>query len=142
LTSRQEQQRGAAAGYLVIPGLPVVGAAPQDQPADRRPVRRSETPDPALQEIEDVIETYLEQVRFFFDKMVKLENTCRRLYQEYAPRPFLSAFLDGCIEKGKDARKWAYPSDLNSFNLIIGPTNVADSLAAIKKLVFDDASWA
>jgi pyruvate formate-lyase/glycerol dehydratase family glycyl radical enzyme len=97
------------------------------------------TPDPdEFTRIEDVIEAYLEQVRFFFDKMVKLENTCRRLYQEYAPRPFLSAFLDGCIEKGKDTRRWAYPSNLNSFNLIIGPTNVADSLAAIKKLVFDD----
>ena len=88
--------------------------------------------------IEDVLEAYLEQVRFFFGKMVKLENTGRRLYQRYAPRPFLSAFLDGCIEQGKDTRRWAYPSNLNSFNLIIGPTNVADSLAAIKKLVFDD----
>jgi formate C-acetyltransferase len=97
------------------------------------------TQDPAgFERIEDVIQAYLDQVRFFFDKMVKLENTCRRLYQEYAPRPFLSAFLDGCIEKGKDTRRWVYPSDLNSFNLIIGPTNVADSLAAIQKLVFDD----
>jgi formate C-acetyltransferase len=88
--------------------------------------------------IGDVMEAYLAQVRFFFGKMVKLENTGRRLYQRYAPRPFLSAFLDGCIEQGKDARRWAYPSNLNSFNLIIGPTNVADSLAAVKKLVFDD----
>ncbi|MBW1983220.1 MAG: hypothetical protein JRI53_00750 [Deltaproteobacteria bacterium] len=97
------------------------------------------TPDPdKFTSIEAVTEAYLEQVRFFFGKMVKLENTCRRLYQRYAPRPFLSAFLDGCIEKGKDTRKWAYPSSLNSFNIIIGLTNVADSLAAIKKTVFDD----
>jgi formate C-acetyltransferase len=97
------------------------------------------TPDPeTFTCIEDVLEAYLEQVRFFFGKMVKLENTCRRLYQGYAPRPFLSAFLDGCIERGQDTRKWVYPSNLNSFNIIVGPTNVADSLAAIKKLVFDD----
>jgi len=97
------------------------------------------TPDPeTFTCIEDVLEAYLEQVRFFFGKMVKLENTCRRLYQRYAPRPFLSAFLDGCIERGQDTRKWVYPSNLNSFNIIVGPTNVADSLAAIKKLVFDD----
>jgi len=97
------------------------------------------TPDPeTFTRIEDLIEAYIEQVRFFFGKMVKLENTCRRLYQRYAPRPFLSAFLDGCIERGQDTRKWVYPSNLNSFNIIVGPTNVADSLAAIKKLVFDD----
>ena len=100
------------------------------------------TPDPTTFTcIEDVMQAYLEQVRFFFDKMVKLENTGRRLYQRYAPRPFLSAFLDGCIEQGKEARTWAYPSNLNSFNLIVGPTNVADSLAAIKKLVFDDKEF-
>ena len=127
-----------ASGYLVLPKCLWWalhrGIHPQTGEQYGAP-----TPDPAgFERIEDVMQAYLEQVRFFFDKMVKLENTCRRLYQEYAPRPFLSAFLDGCIEKGKDARKWAYPSDLNSFNLIIGPTNVADSLAAIKRMVFDD----
>ena len=98
------------------------------------------TPDPeTFTCIEDVIEAYLEQVRFFFGKMVKLENTCRRLYQKYAPRPFLSALLDGCIERGQDAKEWAETtSSINAYNIIVGPTNVADSLAAIKKLVFDD----
>jgi formate C-acetyltransferase len=97
------------------------------------------TPDPAtFTGIEEVLEAYLEQVRFFFDKNVKLENTCRRLYQEHAPRPFTSALIDGCIERGQDTRRWAYDADINSFNIIVGPTNVADSLAAIKKLVFDD----
>ena len=89
--------------------------------------------------IEDVIEAYLEQVRFFFGKMVKLENTSRGLYRKYASRPFLSALLDGCIERGQDAKEWAYStSSINAYNIIVGPTNVADSLAAIKKLVFDD----
>jgi pyruvate formate-lyase/glycerol dehydratase family glycyl radical enzyme len=98
------------------------------------------TPDPdEFTRIEDVIEAYLEQVRFFFDKMVKLENTSRGLYREYAPRPFLSALLDGCIERGRDAKEWAdTTSSINTYNIIVGPTNVADSLAAIKKLVFDD----
>jgi len=98
------------------------------------------TPDPeTFTGIEDVIEAYLEQVRFLFGKMVKLENTSRGLYQKYAPRPFLSALLDGCIERGQDAKEWAYStSSINAYNIIVGPTNVADSLAAIKKLVFDD----
>ncbi len=98
------------------------------------------TPDPeTFTCIEDVIEAYLEQVRFFVGKIVKLENICRGLYRKYAPRPFLSALLDGCIERGQDAKEWAYStSSINCYNIIVGPTNVADSLAAIKKLVFDD----
>ncbi|MBM4331330.1 MAG: hypothetical protein FJ117_08930 [Deltaproteobacteria bacterium] len=98
------------------------------------------TPDPeTFICIEDVLEAYLEQVRFFFGKIVKLENTCRGLYRKYGSRPFLSALLDGCIERGQDAKEWAYStSAINTYSIIIGPTNVADSLAAIKKLVFDD----
>jgi formate C-acetyltransferase len=128
-----------AAGYLVLPKCLWwalhCGIHPQTGEQYGAP-----TPDPAsFERIEDVIEAYLEQVRFFFDKMVKLEKTSRGIYREYAPRPFLSALLDGCIERGQDAKKWAYTqSQINCYNIIIGPTNVADSLAAIKKLVFDD----
>ncbi|MEW6262993.1 MAG: pyruvate formate lyase family protein [Thermodesulfobacteriota bacterium] len=98
------------------------------------------TPDPeTFTDIGEVMDAYLEQVRFFFGKMVKMENASRSLYRKYAPRPFLSALIDGCIERGQDAKEWAYStSKINCYNIIIGPTNVADSLAAIKKLVFDD----
>jgi formate C-acetyltransferase len=128
-----------AAGYLVLPKCLWwalhSGVHPQTREQHGAP-----TSDPAeFERIEDVIEAYLEQVRFFFDKMVKLEKTSRAIYREYAPRPFLSALLDGCIEKGKDAKAWAYTqSSINCYNIIIGTTNVADSLAAIQKLVFDD----
>jgi formate C-acetyltransferase len=70
--------------------------------------------------------------------MVTIENTCRSLYQKYLPRPFFSALLDGCIEKGKESRQWAYPSMVHDFIIIVGPTNVSDSIAAIKKVVFED----
>ncbi|MHA1431383.1 MAG: pyruvate formate lyase family protein, partial [Candidatus Freyarchaeota archaeon] len=95
------------------------------------------TPDPrTLKSVDNVMEAYLEQVRFFFDKQCKLEDATRGLYEKYLPRPFYSAILDGCIEKAMDCRKWAYPS--NTFCVVIGITNVADSLAALKKVVFED----
>jgi formate C-acetyltransferase len=128
-----------AAGYLVLPKCLWWalhrGIHPQTGEQHGAPTR-----DPAeFEGIEDVIEAYLEQVRFFFDKMVKLENTSRAIYRENGPRPFLSALLDGSIERGQDTQKWAdTDSSINAFVIIVGPTNVADSLAAIKKLVFDD----
>lgn len=97
------------------------------------------TPDPtAFESIEDVIAAYLEQVRFFFRRQTIIENTCRSLYEKYLPRPLYSALLDGCIEQGMDCRKWAYPSMVHDFVVIIGPTNVVDSIAAVKKMVFDE----
>ncbi len=87
---------------------------------------------------EDLIDAYLEQVRFFFSRQSKIENTCRALYTEYMPRPYYSALLDGCIEKGRDSRRWAYPSMVHDFVVIMGTTNLVDSIVAVKKVVFDD----
>lgn len=95
------------------------------------------TPDPTtLTSINQVMEAYLEQVRFFADKLVRINNVADVLYEEYLPRPFLSAVMEGCIEKGKDCRKWAY--FLKSVIAPIGGTTVADSMAAMKKLIFEE----
>jgi formate C-acetyltransferase len=97
------------------------------------------TPDPlTFESVDDIMDAYLEQVRFAFDRLCTLENTCQSLYERYLPRPFYSALLEGCIEKGKESKKWAYPSAVADICIIIGTTNVADALAAIKKNVFED----
>ena len=97
------------------------------------------TPDPrTFQCAADLLAAYLDQVRFFFGKQNRIENTCRSLYAKYLPRPFYSAVLDGCIERGKDCRQWAYPSMVHDFCVIIGTTNVVDSIAAVQHVVFED----
>ena len=97
------------------------------------------TPDPAtFKSWEDVLDAYAEQVRFFTNKMEQLERINLELCAEFCPRPFYSAIVDGCIESGKEARKWVYPSMAHHFLQVIGGTNVADSITAIRKVVFDD----
>ncbi len=97
------------------------------------------TPDPrSFTSADDLLNAYLEQVKFFFYRLIKIENTCRSLYEKYLPRPFYSAMIDGCIEKGMDCRKWGYPSAVADMCVMIGPTNVADAITAVKKVVFDE----
>jgi formate C-acetyltransferase len=97
------------------------------------------TPDPATFTCwEDVLEAYLEQVRFFTAKLAQLENTCRDLYAKYCPRPFYSAVVEGCIERGMECKQWIYPSMVHDMCIVIGSTNVADALAALRKVVFED----
>jgi formate C-acetyltransferase len=99
----------------------------------------AKTPDPAtFRSWEDVLEAYLEQVKFFLNKLAQLENTCRDLYAKYLPRPFYSAIVEGCIEQGKERSKWVYPSMVHDMVVTIGSTNVADGLTVIKKIVFED----
>jgi formate C-acetyltransferase len=99
----------------------------------------AKTADPAgFRSWEEVFEAYLEQVRFFTTKMAQVENTCRDLYAKYCPRPFYSAIVEGCIERGKECKQWIYPSMVHDMTIVIGSTNIADSLAAIRKVVFED----
>ena len=97
------------------------------------------TPDPlSFKSADDLMSAYLEQCDFFFDRHCRIENICQTLYEKYLPRPYYSALLDGCIDQGKDCRKWIYPSQVSDFCVILGPSNVADSITAVKKVVFDD----
>ena len=99
----------------------------------------AKTPDPLyFKSADDLMNAYLEQCDFFFKRHCRIENICQTLYERYLPRPYYSALLDGCIEQGKDCRKWIYPSQVSDFCVILGPSNVADSITAVKKVVFDD----
>jgi len=101
--------------------------------------RGAPTPDPrTFRSAEDLLEAYLEQVRFFADKLCKIENACRDLYAKYLPRPFYSALLEGCIERGQDSRRFCYDSMVHDFCVLVGNTNVADAITAVKKVVFED----
>lgn len=100
------------------------------------------TPDPkTFTSLEDIWQAYLAQVHFVTDKITTIGNIAEATYARYLPRPYISSLLDGCIEKGKDAARWRYHEPPSI--LVTGFIDVADSLAAIKKFVFDDKvlSW-
>ncbi len=125
-------------GAIALPGALAYALNQGKHPVTGKQVG-APTPDPlTFKSADDVMEAYLEQVRFFVERTVKIENTSMSLYEKYLPRPFYSAVLDGCIETGMDSRKWGYLSRVSDFFVTLGPTNVSDSIAAIKKIVFDD----
>lgn len=97
------------------------------------------TPDPrTFTSIDEMLDVYLTQVRFCADKIAKLLRLAYGVVdaEQTMKRPFRSAFLDECLEEGKDCIQLG--RNLYVTNLSTGNTNVADSLAAIKKFVFDD----
>jgi formate C-acetyltransferase len=97
------------------------------------------TPDPrTFESIDDVMDAYCEQVLYFMRHLLKVHNTTTHLYEKYLPRPFYSALLEGCIEKGMESKQWEYPSPVANLCIMLGPTNAADGMTAIKKLVFED----
>ena len=87
---------------------------------------------------DEVWEAYKKQVEALLPVIMLLKNSDRQLFAEFAPCPFQSALSQGCIEKGIDiinggtAPYMAHPISAG------GAPNVGDSLAAIKKAVFED----
>jgi len=86
--------------------------------------------------VDDVISAYLDQVKFFLHKLVTIYNVVDVMEEEWLPQPFLSAVVDGCMEAGKDCREYKYYH--NTIIQPVGQVTIINSLAAIKKLVFDD----
>ncbi len=94
------------------------------------------TPDPlTFKSIDDIIEATFQQFNFFMGTQVYVSNIADALYEEYLPRPLISALVDDCIQKGKECRRWYYFH--RNYVMPTGVNNVADSLSAIKKLVFE-----
>ena len=66
-----------------------------------------------------------------------LENAVDIAHAELVPTPFLSSMITDCIKKGKDATQGGAVYNFNGPQGV-GLANVSDSLAAVKKLVFED----
>ena len=86
---------------------------------------------------EEVMDATLENYQWIIERLVLIGNISDALYKEYVPRPFLSTIVDDGIERAQDVREWNYEPDYRDVTLF-GINTVADSLAAIKKLVFDE----
>lgn len=77
-----------------------------------------------------------------FDNLIKHAITAtllaQKLHKEMVPRPFLSSCMEECIIKGKDLVDCGAKYNLGPVLTGIGLAVTANSLAVIKKLVFED----
>jgi len=77
------------------------------------------------------------QVRWMAEKTTSLNNIFGRTHQDFYPTPILSSLFEGPMEKGKDLIEGG--ATINSSGVtIIGLADVADSLSAIEKAVYED----
>ncbi|MFH1651004.1 MAG: pyruvate formate lyase family protein, partial [Chloroflexota bacterium] len=65
-------------------------------------------------------------------------NIDRQLYADFAPTPLQSALFPDCLARGIDITRGGTAPYLTQSQPLIGAINVGDSLAAIRKAVFDD----
>lgn len=85
----------------------------------------------------DLENAFQKQVDYFIDEMMKAEVVVEKAHQDCLPTAFLSTVIDDCIEKGLDVTKGGAKYNLSGIQMI-QVANLADSLAAIKQLVYDE----
>ena len=86
--------------------------------------------------VEDVMQAYEEQLKFFMHKLVTIYNVTDALDGRWLPQPFLSGVLDDCLDVGQDCREYKYFA--NTIIQPVGQVNIINSLSAMKKLVFEE----
>ena len=86
---------------------------------------------------EAFLSAFHEQGRYFLDKIVRGSNLRDRLYAQHLPAPAISAFIDGCLRRGKDVTEGGGTYDLSGISMICSVANLVDSLHVIEKLVFE-----
>ncbi|MGQ9524831.1 MAG: pyruvate formate lyase family protein [Armatimonadota bacterium] len=95
------------------------------------------TGDPrAFTSFDDLMRAYKQQVEYFTRRIVEIANTSQEVYGEHAPEAFRSLLTEGCIESGRDFKAGG-PLYNHAQVLTQGIANAADSLMAVKTLVFD-----
>ncbi|OHB89163.1 MAG: hypothetical protein A3D89_05945 [Planctomycetes bacterium RIFCSPHIGHO2_02_FULL_52_58] len=82
-------------------------------------------------------DAFKKQTRWLVEQATTLNNIFGKTHQDFYPTPILSALFEGPMDKGKDLINGG--AIINSSGAtIIGLADVADSLSAIQKVVFND----
>ncbi len=100
-----------------------------------------EKPAPEFASFDEVKAAFQKQVAYLVKHSVAGSITAQRIHSEMVPRPYLSLLVEGCMEKGKDLSRGGAKYNLGPVLTGIGVADSANSLAAIRKLVFEDRKY-
>ncbi len=97
-----------------------------------------ETDDPTnFENFAEFKDAFAKQVHWMAEQTTTLNNIFGEIHRDFYPTPILSALFEGPLEKGKDLVQGGATINFSGV-AIIGLADVADSLSAIQKVVFDD----
>jgi formate C-acetyltransferase len=88
-------------------------------------------------DFEDLMDAFARQTAYFVRVRIEGEYVIDAALEELVPEPFVTGLIDDCLRRGKTPKEGG-----SVYDMVTGPetgvTNVANSLAAIKRLVFDE----
>ncbi|AQP53767.1 choline trimethylamine-lyase [Vagococcus penaei] len=86
-------------------------------------------------------EAVKEQIKYITKWTSVATVISQRIHRDLAPKPLMSVMYEGCMEKGRDVSAGGAMYNFGPGVIWSGLATYADSMAAIKKLVFDDKKY-
>jgi pyruvate formate-lyase/glycerol dehydratase family glycyl radical enzyme len=86
---------------------------------------------------EDLEAAFAQTIDYFTERMIRACDKVDRAHADVLPSPFLSSVIDGCMESGVDVTRGGAIHNLSGIQMIQA-ASLADSLAALKMLVFEE----
>lgn len=86
---------------------------------------------------EELYTAFKDQLRHYIRLYTIMDNIQDLVWEEMLPTPFVSGLVNDCIERGKEIKKGGAVYDFSG-GQAGNIANVANSLAVIKKLVFEE----
>ncbi len=90
-----------------------------------------------MKTFEEFFDAYKTQQEYFISLLVNADNSIDQAHADRAPLPFLACMVDDCIRRGKTCEQGGAVYNFTGPQGF-GIANMADSLYAIKTLVFDE----
>lgn len=90
---------------------------------------------------EDFERAVKEQIKYVTKWSSVATVISQRVHRELAPKPLMSIMYEGCMEKGKDVSAGGAMYNFGPGVVWTGLATYVDSMAAIKKLVYDDKKY-
>ena len=108
---------------------------------DGKQMGLTEQPADGFSSYEEVKAAVFRQIAYLVKHSVIGTITAQQIHAEMVPRPYLSLLVDGCLEKGKDLSKGGAKYNVGPVLTGIGVADMANSLAMIRKLVFEEKKY-
>ena len=90
------------------------------------------------EDFDAAVKNQIKYITYWTDIMTVISQ---RVHRDIAPKPLMSIMFEGCMEKGKDVSNGGAMYNYGPGVVWTGLATYADSMAAIKKLVFDDKKY-
>ncbi len=94
----------------------------------------------AFDTFDKFMEAFYKQITFFSEYVVTTSNKAQELFAIYAPNPWKSLIVQGCIEKGLDYKNKG-PIYGHGQVLLEGIADAVDSVVALKHFIYDEKKY-